>query len=54
MRTVFVVLDLPRRDLASGIEQVLKPAYGQTLIAQPSVEALDARVLRRLARLDVH
>ena len=53
MRTLFVVLRSPCRDLPPRIEQVLKPTYRQTFIPQPSVKALNARVLRRLARLDV-
>ena len=53
MRTLFVVLRPPRRDLSLRIEQVLKPAHRQTLISQPSMKAFHARVLRRLARLNV-
>jgi hypothetical protein len=54
VRALLVVLDPPRRDLPPRIEQVLKPTHGQTLFPQPSVETLDVRVLRRLARLNMH
>jgi len=53
VRTLFVVLRPPRRDLPPRIEQILKPAHVQTLFSQSSVEALDLRVLRRLPRLNV-
>jgi hypothetical protein len=43
----------PRRDLAPGIEQILKPVHVQTFFPQPSVKALDARILGRLARLNL-
>jgi len=35
---LFAVLYLPRRDLATSIEQILKPAHRQTLFPQPSVK----------------
>ena len=53
MWTLLVVLRLPTRDLPACVEQVGEPAHPQALLAQPPVEALDMRVLRRLARLDV-
>ncbi len=53
--------DVPRctpsstlRSFASRIEQVLKPAYVQTLFSQSSVKTFYSRVLRRLARLYMH
>ena len=53
MRTEPVVVVPPRLDdfprLRQGGEHVLVEA----LVAQPAVEALDERVLHRLARLDV-
>ena len=54
VRTLFVILRPPLRDLALGIEQVLKPAHVQTLFSQPSVKALHPRILRRLPRLNMH
>jgi hypothetical protein len=45
MRSFFVVLRPPRCDLPPRIEQILKPTYVQTLFSQPSVKALDVRVL---------
>ena len=36
-----------------GVKQILKPAYPQTLFAQPTMEALDVRILSGLARLDM-
>src|ERR1700694_2582449 len=54
VRTLFVVLRPPRRDLPPRIEQVLKPAHRQKLFPQPSMETLHARVLCRLPRLNVH
>ena len=54
MRAFFVVLDSPRRDLPPRIEQVLKPAHRQALIAQSSVKTFHPRILRRFARLNVH
>ena len=53
MRTLFVVLLLPRRELAPRVEQVLKPAHVQKLLAQLAVETLASSVLGRLARLEV-
>jgi hypothetical protein len=43
-----------RPDLARRIEEVLKPTRAQTFFPQPSVETFHPRILRRLARLDVH
>lgn len=41
-------------DLLPGVGQTHKPTPAQALIAQASVEALNAPVLHRLAPLDVH
>jgi hypothetical protein len=38
MRTLFVVLLLPRRDLAPRVEQVLEPDHVQALVAQSSAD----------------
>ena len=54
MRSLFVVLAAPQSNLLSGVEQVVEPAYSQALLSQSSMEAFHARVLRRLAGLDVH
>ena len=48
-----VIFRLPSRYLPPCVEQVPEPARVQALVAQLSVEALHASVLRRLARLDV-
>jgi hypothetical protein len=48
------VLSAPDCSLPSGIEQVLKPTYSQTFLAQPSLEALHASILCWLTRLDMH
>ena len=53
MRPPRVVFRAPGCDLRAGVEQIPEPAYVQTFVAQPSVEALNVRVLRWLARLDV-
>ena len=53
MWTLFVVLRLPERNLPACVQQIGKPAHLQALFAQPAVEALYMRVLRRFARLDV-
>jgi hypothetical protein len=50
----FVVLLLPRRDLSSRVEQVLKPTYRQTFFSQAAVKALDMRILRRLSWLNMY
>jgi hypothetical protein len=34
------------------VEQILKPAYRQALISQPSVKTLDPRILRRFSWLN--
>src|ERR1035441_9057462 len=39
VRTLFVVLHPPLRDLAPGIKQILKPVHVQTFFSQPSVKA---------------
>ena len=54
VRAAFVVLRLPRRDLAPGIEQILKPTYVQTLFPHARMKTFHPSVLRRLARLYVH
>jgi hypothetical protein len=54
VRLFFVVLSAPDCSLPSGIEQVLKPTYSQTFLAQPSMEALHVSILCRLTRLDMH
>ena len=53
MWTLLVLLYLPATDHPPGVEQVGEFAYPKALLAQPSVAAPQARVLRRLARLDV-
>ena len=53
VRALFVVLLPPHRNLAPGVEQILKPAQVQTFFPQPSVEAFHSTVLCRLSRLDV-
>lgn len=49
----FVVLLSPVCDLGTCIEAVLEPAGAQTLLAQPSVEALHVAVLHGASGLDV-
>src|SRR5260370_35288260 len=49
-----VLLPPPACQGASYIVERAEPARIQTLVAQPSVEALDMSVLHRPARLDVH
>ena len=53
VRPFFVIFRSPPGDLALGIEQILEPAQVQTLFSQPSMEAFDVRVLRRLPWLNV-
>ena len=45
-----VVIDTPRFDRSLGARQADKPVLVQTLVAKLPVEALDVRVLDRLAR----
>jgi hypothetical protein len=44
---------MPVRNLGSRIGQVPKPAGVQTLISQPSIEALHMTILHRSSGLDV-
>src|SRR5215469_15351633 len=53
VRTLFVVLVPPRRDLPPRVEQILKPTRVQAFIPQFPVKTLHKRVLHRPARLDV-
>jgi len=53
VRTLLVVFRPPGCNLPLRVEQVLKPAYVQTFFPQPSVKTFHARILRRLARLNV-
>ena len=53
MRSVGVVVDPPFFDDLAGVVEVGKQVRVQTLIAQPSVEALDKPVPHRLAGRDV-
>src|SRR3979409_1413060 len=54
MRPVRVVMAAPGFNLAPRIEEIAEPAYLQALFTQTAVEALDVRVLHRLARTDVY
>src|SRR5258708_1356659 len=54
VRAFAVVLPPPVRQGASYVVERAEPAGVQTLVAQPSVEALDMPVLHRPARLDVY
>src|ERR1700733_5387203 len=53
MWTLFVVLRFPITYLPACVKEVGEPAHSQALFAQPTMEALHVRVLRRLAGLDV-
>ena len=52
MRTVLIVVDPPRFDLLLGLLDRMKPVQVQTFFPELSVEALDVRILHRLARTD--
>lgn len=54
MWSLFVVLAAPERDLLSGVEQVVEPAYSKALLSQSSMKAFHAGVLRGLAGLDMY
>ena len=47
-----VVVLPPGLDSLSGFVQAAKPVLIQAFVPQPAIEALDVRVLDRLARLD--
>ena len=47
-----IVLDSPRFDLAPRIVERDENVFIQEFLAQPCIEALDVRVLNRLARFD--
>jgi hypothetical protein len=53
VRAFFVVLLSPGCDLPPRIERVLEPTYVRALFSQPSIEALDMRILRGLSGLNV-
>jgi len=52
VRPVAVVVEPPGRDRSDRIGQVTNQRRVQALVAELPVEALDERVLHRLARLD--
>jgi hypothetical protein len=52
MRTLGVVLSLPRADPRPRQQQVPKPVHIQTFVAKFAVEAFDIVVLYRLAGLE--
>ena len=54
VRAFAVVLPPPVRQGASYVVERAEPAGVQTLVAQPSVEALDTAILHRPSGLDVH
>ena len=47
-----IVLDAPRFDLVPRIVERNENVFIQAFVAQPCIEALDVRVLNRLARFD--
>ena len=53
VRAAAVVVGLPRRNQLAGMRQRAEQALVQALVAEPAVEALDERILDRLAWLDV-
>src|SRR5260221_11413292 len=52
MRPFPIVLDAPRFDLVPRIVERNEDVFIQAFLAQPCIEALDVRVLNRLARFD--
>src|SRR5450631_3075659 len=52
MRPFPIVLDAPRFDLVPRIVECKENVFIQAFVAQPCIEALDVRVLNRLARFD--
>src|SRR5271168_2764605 len=52
MRPFPIVLDAPRFDLVPRIVECKEDVFIQAFVAQPCLEALDVRVLNRLARFD--
>src|SRR5208283_6123004 len=52
VRSPFVVVLLPLRDLLSRVGQAAEPVFVQALIAKASVETLHVAVLHRSSRLN--